>query len=544
MPSLLRELAVSGSRKSDGAANASGKVFLYSPGTTTLVAGYRDDSLSEAWTPDGGGIPLDAGGRVKIWINDMIDVVVTDADGATIDTMLGYNKTRAEQIEIENDNYTGELTDSSGGVSQDLGGKTDLQTVLSSLALSAGGTDGKYQESTGSTQRKYRDVVREIHITPQDFSAAGNGIRDDTASIVSAIVEVNRLGGGELYFPPGTYDLSSALQLGTALTNATGVTFRGAGSGATILRQRTGATGIFFAYTTGLRVKGMTLTHATTSTGDAVSLNNARGVLLDDVVTDGKFRRALYMTSSQNVRANQCTFKGLDADVLSRGVLVAASKHVTVRDCDLQGGTTGIAVEISTPTAGDGDCLVEACSFSNSAYGVAFVAESFGLTFAGTGFTIIGCPTLGDFAAGTAFIPVGSTLYGVAGVAGGIVDTLRQEFNRVDGYTQNITTGASVTPDVTRGRVIRYRGTTTGSAYLVAVPNFPPTTQRDYTVTLKFTNAAGGAVTGWTLAAGYKLVGAAMPVNTDLHTTTITFVADVDAGTGIWRELSRTDTLT
>src|SRR3990172_7187836 len=110
MAALIRELAVSGSRKADGTANASGRVFLYSPGTTTAAVGYTSDTLAEAHTTVSGGIALDAAGRVSIWINDPVDVVIQDSSGSTLRTLLGYNKVRAEQVEVEHASFTGALT--------------------------------------------------------------------------------------------------------------------------------------------------------------------------------------------------------------------------------------------------------------------------------------------------------------------------------------------------------------------------------------------------------------------------------------------------
>jgi len=65
-----------------------------------------------------------------------------------------------------------------------------------------------------------------------DYGAAGNGSTDDLAAINAAIAKVNTVGvGGILFFPPGTYKVSAALN---AITG-TGVRVIGSGRNSTII---------------------------------------------------------------------------------------------------------------------------------------------------------------------------------------------------------------------------------------------------------------------------------------------------------------------
>src|SRR5574341_1314005 len=61
-----------------------------------------------------------------------------------------------------------------------------------------------------------------------DFAAAGNGVNDDTAAISAAVAALPN--GGTLFFPPGTYLVSSAI------TANAPIRFLGAGADSTILR--------------------------------------------------------------------------------------------------------------------------------------------------------------------------------------------------------------------------------------------------------------------------------------------------------------------
>lgn len=51
-----------------------------------------------------------------------------------------------------------------------------------------------------------------VNVKDSPYNAAGNGVTDDTVAIQAAIDAVSALGGGRIYFPPGTYLVGGALQ--------------------------------------------------------------------------------------------------------------------------------------------------------------------------------------------------------------------------------------------------------------------------------------------------------------------------------------------
>jgi len=66
---------------------------------------------------------------------------------------------------------------------------------------------GYTQGSTGSTNRTVLAKLQES-VSVKDFGAVGDGVTDDTAAIQAAIDAVQNAGGGSLFFPSGTYNVT------------------------------------------------------------------------------------------------------------------------------------------------------------------------------------------------------------------------------------------------------------------------------------------------------------------------------------------------
>lgn len=518
MASLIRELAVSGARKSDGSALASGKVFLYSPGTTTIVAGYTDDTLGTAHTTVGGGIALDAGGRIAIWINGVVDVVVTDSSGTTVATWLSYNRTRAEQVQVEHESYTGALTDPvTGSVTQDLGGKTDLDTLLTRAGESLG-TDFEYKESSGATARPYIEVIRGMQVSVKDFGAVGNGIADDTTPIQQALNEAKRL-RGVCFFDPGTYIASSV----ATLSGATGVIVRGA-LGSVLQSSSTTANVLALASCTDCVVENLTLTSSATSTGTSLAITGAAGITLRHVfASNGQIGCDLTGT---NAEVSDCDFRASGGGAAGRGFRSAA---VNVR---VFGGTfiagSGAAIEFTGAAAYTS--VIGAFFGTNSPTSPTGILFHSSLT--GSKFRIEGCPTL---ALQTAPIDV-------SGVT--VWPAIRQSGNGVIPAELSFATGTTQAPIIKLGNEIRLTASS-GGAGTVTIDNptvLPSGTDaNELYFDFIFKNAAGGAVT-WDVSGATAIDLAAAIPTTAAHTIAVRM--RWDSTTSSLREMSRADTVT
>lgn len=530
MSALITSLAVSGARKADGTPVSSGLVFLYQPGTTTRVIGFRDDQLSEAWTTVSGGIALDAGGRASIWVSEPVDVIVQDSTGTTVATFLGFNKTTAAEVEVENDNYVGALTDSTGAVTQAAGGRIDLDTLLTRAATSIG-PDFQYKESGGATAVNVQDFLRRIWIDVTQFGADPAGLADSTTAIQNAINRVKALGGGVVYFPPGTYKISSVL----ALASATGVVFHGAGAAASIIKQTTGATGVFsISSSTGIVFEDIQVTASSANTGSGVLLTNVANAAFSRC-TVSNYQICIDTTNStaanRQLTVMSCNLSFTN-NAASRGVRIAGTTTVgtfaMIGGSVVSGGaSTGRGVEITGVTNG---ALIAGVDFNNPAEAIGFGSAS-----SPVGIAAIGCDVLGGFllksdlaspTGNLTFISAGNAIETVSDASAGQLMLLA---SGPVVLTKSVAGGGTLAPGSTDGFAGQYNITAAGNITISTVPS------TSAPVLFLINNNTGGGITV-TMGASYKTSAAIAPAAG--ATIAVSFVWDG----AVMRETSRATT--
>lgn len=494
MASLIGWLAASGARDAAGAVVASGSAWFYEPGSgTTTQDVYADADGTEILTQP---VTLDAAGRATVYTIEPVRVLIQDAAGLDVTDADQANVTRAEAVQIDNAGFTDGY----------------LDDALTKLYASTGGTDGMYKESGGATLRTLKSKFAELSISVKDFGAKGDGLTIDTTAIQAAINRVAFLGGGQVYFPPGTYKIDQVL------TNATtGVSFAGAGQKSII--QGTSTTLGLFSITAGsFYLRDLYLDSATT-TGTGIALSGAAFTQISGVFFNQRFRTCVSLASaSSDVIISGCQFSANDADAAARALSITDSSRVRVSGCFLYGGTTGQAIEL----------LGSSSDFTALGSSVSTSYVKFNAALTGTGFRFVG----NSFDNGTnpAFVFAGATM----------PKAFYQAGNGVDGYKGTLLSGATFTPDLGRGSSFTIDCTTTGVANVVAVPT-PPPAATDYGVYIDITYYAhaGGALTATSgLAVGYHTTAAASLVDT--HRTHFRLRWDPDAS--VWRECSRADT--
>lgn len=507
LAALVQHLAA-GARLATGAPNASGLAWFYQPGTTSTAVVYLDANAEVQATQP---VTLSAAGKAEVYVAGPVRMVVQSVVStgvyATVDD-LDVLTGSAPSVGVRNDGFTG--TDPDDGT-QVAGGDTTLDAVLSSLATSFGGVDGKYKEFTGATARTFQSVIRGIHVSVKDFNAVGNGIADDTSAIQAAINEVARLGGGIVYFDPGTYLISTAL----TLSSKNGVSFMGAGSTVSIVKQSgAAANALTLASCSGFFIEDIAFSHSTSSSGIGISVADCDRVRLQRVLVSAVFAAGVQFSGTTTITSiDDCEILTVQGSAAARGVRYNGSGlYHWITDSIIGGGDTNASHIEFASTAGTAH--VHRCHFP-----VLGTSKAINVSGTGTRFNVIGCPSLGSTA--TPFVFTGA-------------QRVVQIGNGIDGYTEDVASGGTMQPDQQHGDDITIRGTTTGVAYVISAPAITPTA-RGQKLILRFYNNAGGAVTGWTLNAIYHTTGV---INTaDGNTTAVTFLWNLERS--IWQENCR-----
>lgn len=497
MAQLLTWLAGAGARTSAGDPVTSGFAWFYETGGgTTQAIIYTDvDGTVVATQP----VALDAGGRATVYTILPVRAVIQDATGADVTDKDQANVVRAEAVQMDNADWTSVF----------------LDDALTAIGTSTGGDDAMYLESSGATARTIKAKFSELCVSVKDFGAKGDGLQVDTTAVQAAINRVSFLGGGIVYFPPGTYKLDQVLTVTTS-----GVSLVGAGQSATVLR---GDFGLSMTSCDAFALRNLKIfTQSTSANATGLTLSTCTNFTVDSVFVNG-FYVALAMTTCQ-----QATFIGAN-HFRSPSAAGAASRSMTLTD------TTLVTVT---------GALLDA--FGAASYTVEVLGSSGKLQFFGSAFTSSGTAAvrfdaaltgLGHRFVGNSFA-INTAYFSFGGAT--MPGSFYQRANGIDGYKGTLLSGATFTPDLSKGWSFVIDCTTTGVANVVAVPT-PPPAATDYGVYIDivYYAHAGGALTATSgFAAGYHVSAAASL--TDTNRSSYRFWWDPDAS--VWRECSRSVT--
>lgn len=222
------------------------------------------------------------------------------------------------------------------------------------------------------------------------FDAEGDGSTDDTTAIQNAL-DAAVEDGGEVYFPPGTYKVSSTLTLGESGATTQGVILRGAGKNATTIAPTTAVTGPVIKFINGrachvegMRIKGNGASgtapsaaievHRDTPGASSPSRMVFKHLWLADTVADG-LDNGIRFTAAQTGNNDFCFAEDVDVENVSGacysfehassvghtivgGYLNASAKavHVTGATFKMKGtrmtNMTGQLFDFAAPTTG------------------------------------------------------------------------------------------------------------------------------------------------------------------------------------------------
>jgi hypothetical protein len=232
-----RMMAIEAASVIDGEIDETGHLILTTYGGTDIDAGYMLESVPAASTTVSGSVELATSAET-----------ITGTDTTRAVTPAGFAAALAPALTDISDLETA------------MAGKQALDSDLTAIAALTPTNDDVLQRKSGAwanrtmlqlgtdlrssgSLRDTGDVVFDV----KAYGAVGNGVANDSTSIQNAINACNTAGGGTVWFPPGTYLITTnpiKLYSGSTPTIVpyNNVTLKGAGSDGvtgTIIKQTT-----------------------------------------------------------------------------------------------------------------------------------------------------------------------------------------------------------------------------------------------------------------------------------------------------------------
>lgn len=504
--SIIAPIVISGSHKADGTANASGKVWAYLPNTSTTAQLYSDVDGTLSLTQP---LVLDQSGRVPsatapdgVFTSIPIRLYIEDADGVVVSDSL-FTPATGATVSLDNPATT----------------SSDLNEYVTNVQTSTGGKDALYKESGGAKERPIQDKFREQGIWVTDFDGVDpTGVGVSTTGIQNAINRAISL-SCKLYFPDGSYKTDQAL----VVNAATGVQIIGTGHAGTLIKPTNAvANGFTFSSCTGCGIHGLSILHTAGSSGAGVAADASLNFSASDVA----------------ILAN-ATYAGFayGMDFSGNGTIDYLSNCYSIN---------GDTVAVRIANAGTGQAqVISGCNIGASS--AAPVSPTSGIEFASatgpyflTGNRIVGATnnvlfsgtmTSAQFTGNDVPVVLGSVQF-----SGATAALFPQIGNAAYGYTEDVASGGTFTPNLLKGNHIRVRATSTGAAITIAAPTPAPAAgQYGVFFFLDIFNNAGGALSNpYTMNAAYHLT--TVPNQTDLNHNLYLLLWDASAS--VWRQVS------
>lgn len=337
-----------------GAEN--GRAEIYERGTSTR-ASYYSDFGGTVHASSGGDLALDAYGGAEVYVNRYVDVFVYDDDGTLVRDWTD-GKT-ANSVEYKGPAFTGTDYDTA---QQATGKPISVEAVLNLWQSQNSAAD--WQVKIGSTTQTlplWLGALSELVYNVKDpaYGALGDGSADDTSAISAAISAAATAGGGIVFFPEGTYRITSAISV------LASVNLWGMGPNETEI-QIDHATAGCLAWTgntpEGAYIRGLKLTAAQVNTGTILAISGTGEKLLEGCYLGGANNDCPQMISDS-----------------------ASEQWVTIRGCVFEQGAA--SQQMIVPDAHTGRWLVEGCRFDLAAT----VSHSTSAVIYGNRVNVVGC---------------------------------------------------------------------------------------------------------------------------------------------------------
>lgn len=260
------------------AAAANGTAELYIRGSSTRATWYGSFE-GDGPNSSGADITLDAYGSALVYVNQLVDVVVKDADGNTVRSYGdGYS---SPNIEVISPAFTGiDYVTAAAAVSE----PTTLQAVLDLWLTNAGAPDWKVLiNGTATTLLNSFGSLSGLlfNVKSPAYGAVGDGVANDQTAIAAALAAAVAAGGGTVFFPKGTYLISTAIEWAPL------VNILGQGPGLSIIKTSSAANARILTFTTGsahtspLLISNVGFDASVSNTGEQIYASAGVVVMLD-----------------------------------------------------------------------------------------------------------------------------------------------------------------------------------------------------------------------------------------------------------------------
>ena len=519
---------------------------LYIRGSSVRATWYSSFE-GDAPNSTGANITLDAYGSAEVYVNQLVDVVVKQADGTLYRQFTdGY---ASPNIEVVSESFTG--TDYTGGGAA-VDKPTTLQAVLDLWETNSGAPDWKVALSGAPvTMASAFGVITGLvfNVKSPDYGAVGDGVTNDQAAISAALAAAVAAGGGTVFFPKGTYLISTAIEWAPL------VNIQGVGPELSIIRTSSAVNARILTFTTGpahtspLLIAGVGLDASVSNTGEQIYASAGVSVQLDLYrvrlgASASCVGTLLRVASGGRVRAQHCRFT---AGGSAFAVNIAASSLFSGCTFDTSNVSYNVALARLDSSGAGSNHLLEGCLFDCSVvssvptalYGLEVVSATAYLSCSGSSFVGLAQPFTAGMSllggAGTVALARGNSFLSVAKRYEVSATLGPGSFLELKGITRD--SGAVAAYTVDRDSSV-WELDSSGVAPALTVPNgyYPGQTK---TLLLKNTNAAPWSPVGYlgSVSRVTALSTTAVPNGATVGSTWVWSDSAV-AGTYLWMKIA------
>lgn len=301
---------------------ALGTAEIYVRGTNTRATIYGDFEASTS-NSSGADISLDAYGSAEVYVNQLVDVVIRDADGVQYRAYTdGYS---SPNVEVISPAFTGhDYVTAVAAISK----PTTAQAIFDLWATNSGSIDWKV--SIGGVATTLTNAFGSLtglvfNVKNPAYGAVGDGVTSDQTAIAAALAAAVAAGGGIVFFPKGTYLITTAIEWDHR------VSILGVGARLSIITINSASNARTLTWTTGtaqadpLWIAGMSFAASQANTGEQ-----------------------LYSTVPVNLVIDRC---GLGASASATGTLISVTGASRLRVLNSRltvNGTASTALTLST----------------------------------------------------------------------------------------------------------------------------------------------------------------------------------------------------